>query len=147
MKILDKKLELGTLNRANARPLRAATFIGRSGCLILISVLFLSSLGCKKPAADEGSYYGYGRLAVTCAGECNVSFGSVGKMNNYTVTSTTAVYTFRYQTKYELGITITPVDKDQSLRMEVYSREEMQIFKNSVDRKVNEPWVAQILVP
>ena len=147
MKILDKKFKLGMLNRTNAVPLRAAAFIGRLGCLILISVLFFSNLGCKKLPADEGSYYGYGKLAVTCGGECNVSFGTADKMNNYTVSSTTAVYTFRYQTKYQLGITITPTDKDQSLKMEVYSREEIQIFHNTVNQKVNDPWVSQILVP
>jgi hypothetical protein len=147
MKILHKKLELGRLNHDNARPLRVATFIGRSGSLLLISVLFLSSLGCKKLAGDEGSYYGYGKLAVTCTGNCNVTFGTGDKMSNYTVSATKAVYTFRYQTKYQLGITITPTDKDQSLKMEVYSREEIQIFHNTVDKKVNDPWVAQILVP
>jgi hypothetical protein len=147
MKILDEKLKPGMLNRIGAGTLLAAPFIKRLGGILLIPVLFFLNLGCKKLPPDEGSYYGYGKLAVSCGGVCNVSFGTVGKMNNYTVSSTTAVYTFRYQTKYQLEITITPADKDQSLKMEVYSREEIQIFHNTVNQKVNVPWVSEILVP
>jgi hypothetical protein len=68
-------------------------------------------------------------------------------MNVYDIEANTATYSFRYQTKYNLDITITPTDKDQTVTMAVYSREEKQIFRNSAVRKLNEPWVSHILVP
>lgn len=151
MEILDKKLKLGKLSRVSANTLKLTAFTKRAGCLFLAAVLFFLNSGCKKVSADDsqdkGSYYGYGKLVVACGGECNVSFGEVGKMNVYTISSTTATYSFRYQTKYQLGISITPTDKDQSIKMDVYSREEKQIFHNTVNQKVNVPWESQILVP
>ena len=151
MEILDKKLKLGMLNQGSANALNVTTFIKRVGCLFLAAVSFFANSGCRKLSDEDiqnkGSYYGYGKLVVTCGGECNVSFGEVGKMNVYTISSTTATYSFRYQTKYQLGISITPTDKDQSIKMDVYSREEKQIFHNTVNQKVNVPWQSQILVP
>jgi hypothetical protein len=150
MKILNEKLRFEMRNCISVGFLKPAAFSGKKLCLILLSFALLSSVGCKKisnSTQEPGSYYGYGKLVVNCAGKCNVSFGEIGKMNVYTVEATTATYSFRYQTKYQLGISITPVDKDQNITMDVYSREEKQIFHNTVNQKVNVAWESQILVP
>lgn len=117
--------------------------------LILSAIILLSGTGCKKvqEVTPTESYYGYGKIIVTCESKCHVTFGTGDKLNDYDIDASTATYTFRYQTKYSLDITITPTDKDQRVEMSVYSREEKQIFRNSAVRKVNVPWNSIILVP
>ncbi|WPU92437.1 hypothetical protein SNE25_24220 [Mucilaginibacter sabulilitoris] len=122
---------------------------GKKVGLILSAILIMVGTSCKKvqEVTPTESYYGYGKIIVTCESKCHVTFGTGEKLNDYDIDASTATYTFRYQTKYSLDITITPTDKDQRVEMSVYSREEKQIFRNSAVRKVNVPWNSVILVP
>lgn len=119
----------------------------------LLAVLFASIIlatGCKKtklPVEEEEEYYGYGKLTVECENKCHVSFGTPGKMNEYDVESNKAIYYFRYQTKYNIDIYVTPVDVKQTMEINVFSREEKQIFNNSTRRDVDDTWYSKILVP
>lgn len=118
--------------------------------VIALALTFSLLSGCRKDKSsvdDNPSYYGYGKLTVDCEKKCHVSYGVAGKMNDYDVESGRAVYFFRYQTKYNIDINITPTDAEQTMGLNVYSREEKQIFSNTVRRKVNETWNSKILVP
>jgi hypothetical protein len=118
--------------------------------LILSAIILLSESGCKKTVNSVEpveSTYGYGKLVVTCESKCHISFGVPDKMNVFDIDANTAIYYFRYQTKYNLDIFITPTDKDQTINMDVYSREEKQIFHNAAIKKLNEVWESKILVP
>jgi hypothetical protein len=149
MKKINKNLNWSKPINLSVGTFPALSYNAKRICLLLYTVILLSGLGCKKnnSVADQSSYYGYGKLVVTCGGKCHVLFGVPDKMNAYDIDSTTATYSFRYQTKYDLDITITPTDKDQSISMAVYSREEKQIFHNTVNQKVGVPWHSTILVP
>jgi hypothetical protein len=115
--------------------------------LIAISIFALSSLSsCRKNSVSAESYYGYGKLTVACEKKCHVTFGVPDKMNDFDVDSTMAIYYFRYQSKYDLDIKITPA-VDQNITLNVYSREEKQIFRNTVKGKANVVWESLILVP
>jgi hypothetical protein len=118
-------------------------------CSLLVAITLLCGMACKKVVMEPntGSYYGYGKLVVTCGGKCHIVFGVPDKMNVYDIDSSTATYSFRYQTKYDLNISITPTDTDQNISMAVYSREEKQIFHNTVHQAVNVAWESTILVP
>ncbi|MEN0055486.1 MAG: hypothetical protein AAGC65_17550 [Mucilaginibacter sp.] len=119
--------------------------------LIAIAILTLSSLaGCKKNKAasevDDVSFYGYGKLTVDCEKKCHVTFGDIDKVNDFDVDGTMATYVFRYQSKYNLDIKITP-ETDQNITMNVYSREQYQIFHNTAKRTAGQVWESKILVP
>jgi hypothetical protein len=118
--------------------------------LLAVAILTLSSLsGCKKnsPAqVDDVSFYGYGKLTVDCEKKCHVTFGDIDKINDFDVDGTMATYVFRYQSKYNLDIKITP-EVDQNVTLNVYSREQYQIFHNTAKRTAGEIWESKILVP
>ena len=149
MKKIDKKLDWNKPVNLSLGAFPALSYNAKRIWLLVCTIILLSGLGCKKnnSEADKNTYYGYGKLVITCDGKCHIVFGTPDKLNAYDVDSNTATYTFRYQTKYNLDITITPVDKDQNISMSVYSREEKQIFHNTVNQKVAVPWHSTILVP
>ncbi|NCD67960.1 hypothetical protein [Mucilaginibacter agri] len=119
--------------------------------LAILAIAPVLMAGCKKTQAtseeDPASYYGYGKLTVDCESKCHVSFGTPGKMNEFDVQATKATYYFRYQTKYDIDINITPLDVTQTMTLNVFSREEKQIFNNTVRKNVGEVWNSTILVP
>jgi hypothetical protein len=126
------------------RGLPVSTIRRIAGLFIVVTLIVTS--GCRK-VKDEESYYGYGKLTVECEGKCHISFGTADRMNIYDVDSNTGIYFIRYQTKYNLAISITPTDRDQNITMNVYSREQKQIFHNAAKRKLNEVWESQIVIP
>lgn len=113
--------------------------------LALICLIVLAGAGCKK--VNEDRDYGYAKIVVKCEKKCDVLYGSAEKMNKFDVDANTATYYQRYQRNYNLDISITPVDADQSIDLSVYSREEKQIFHNAVVRKSNVLWNSKIVVP
>ncbi|GGH18096.1 hypothetical protein GCM10007352_28600 [Mucilaginibacter phyllosphaerae] len=113
---------------------------------MLVCIIILTAVGCKK-ADNEDRNYGYAKIIVKCEKKCNVLYGTPEKMNAFDVEASTATYYQRYQRNYNLDINITPVDADQSIDLSVYSREEKQIFHNSVVRKSNVLWNSKILIP
>jgi hypothetical protein len=149
MKNFNKKFSWVKPAPISIVPFSSILYKGKKVALLFSAIILLSESGCKKvtSAAPTEDYYGYGKLIVECESKCHISFGVPDKMNVYDIEASAATYSFRYQTKYDLDITITPTDKDQKVTMSVYSREEKQIFRNSAVRKVNEPWVSKILVP
>ncbi|RZK13261.1 MAG: hypothetical protein EOO43_18195, partial [Flavobacterium sp.] len=129
------------------KQVRKHRFTSNMMYLIAISSILFAS-GCKKgklpPVEDkEEDYYGYGKLTVECQKKCHVEFGEPGKMNIYDVESNKAVYFFRYQTKYNIDIYVTPIDGEQTMELNVFSREEKQIFNSSVKRNANETWYSK----
>jgi hypothetical protein len=114
---------------------------------VFMAITLFIAPGCRKLDKNDESYYGYGKLTVQCESKCHISFGTPDKMNVYDVDSNTGIYYFRYQTKYNMDIFITPTDRDQNIIMNVYSREQKQIFHNAANRKVNVVWESKILVP
>ena len=149
MKNFNKKLSWIEPACMSMAPFLSMLNKGKRAGVILSMLILVFASGCKKmkDEAPTESYYGYGKLIVDCESKCHISFGTADKMNVYDIDSNKATYYFRYQTKYNLDITITPTDKDQRVGMSVYSREEKQIFENSALRKVNVAWESKILVP
>ncbi|AYL95247.1 hypothetical protein [Mucilaginibacter celer] len=126
-----------------------STRIGITAAVLMLFTLITAS-GCRKLQTvqkDSESNYGYGKLTVQCESKCHISFGTADRMNVYDVDANTGVYYIRYQTKYQLDISITPTDVDQNIIMNVYSREEKQIFHNAAKRKLNDVWESKILIP
>lgn len=122
----------------------------RIAAVMLTLFTLITASGCRKLQSvetDSESNYGYGKLTVQCESKCHISFGTPDKMNIYDVDSNTGVYYIRYQTKYQLDISITPTDVDQNIIMNIYSREEKQIFHNAAKRKLNDVWESKILIP
>ena len=119
------------------------------GLSILLFSVTLLGYGCKsKLPVEKEEYYGYGKLSVYCEKKCHVKYGEPGKMNEYDVEADTAAYYFRYQSKYNIDIDITPSDETQKLELWVRSREDKSIFHNSVNAQpVNVSWNTKILVP
>lgn len=115
-------------------------------CAIFLSSSIFLFTGCKKSSVDDVSYYGYGKLTVDCEKKCHVTFGADDKLNDFDVEGTMATYVFRYQSKYDLDIKVTPVE-DQNITLNVYSREQRQIFHNTAKRTGAEVWRSIILVP
>ena len=114
--------------------------------ILIMMIVLLAAAGCKK--ADTGDRdYGYAKIVVKCEKKCDVSFGTPDKMNSYTVEASTGTYYQRYQRNYNVDINITPIDANQKLDLSVYSREEKQIFSNSVLRASNDTWISKILIP
>ncbi|RVU02456.1 hypothetical protein EOD41_00515 [Mucilaginibacter limnophilus] len=144
IKNYDRSLQTNTGANGHLRIFKK----GMLPALLFLTIIFVG--GCKKtklPVEKEESYYGYGKLTVECEKKCHVSFGVPGKMNEYDVESNKAIYFFRYQTKYNIDIYVTPLDAKQTMEINVFSREEKQIFNNSVRRDVNDTWYSKILVP
>lgn len=147
MKKLNKNSnENGPVN-LSMTPLCALTNNTKRVFLMLSAIILLCGAGCKKVNSTPDNYYGYGKLVISCGGKCHIEFGAASKMNVFDIDTSTATYSFRYQTKYDLNISITPTDKDQTVSLAVYSREEKQIFHNTVTQKVNVAWESTILVP
>lgn len=113
---------------------------------ILLGATLLSAAGCKKSKIDDPSYYGYGKLTVDCEKKCHVTFGEGDKLNDFDVDGTMATYVFRYQSKYDIDIKVTPVE-EQNITLNVYSREERQIYHNTALRPAGTAWRSVILVP
>jgi hypothetical protein len=114
--------------------------------MLLLCVVVLAGTGCKK-LANEDRDYGYAKIIVKCEKKCNVMYGMPDKVNSFEVEASTATYYQRYQRNYSLEINITPVDADQNIDLSVYSREEKQIFHNSVVRLANVLWNSKIVIP
>jgi hypothetical protein len=138
------KKELSSLNLVPSLKSRCKTLSFRKGIIIL--TMLIAAVGCKKNVTQDRNY-GYAKLTVECEKKCNVSFGTPDKMNAYEVEASMAVYYIRYQTQYNLDLNVTPVDVDQKIALNVYSREEKQIFHNESVRTANELWYSKILIP
>lgn len=119
-----------------------------SQCLIVLIAVFMFS-SCKKDASSTNGDrdYGYAKIVIKCEKKCHVSYGTPDKMNEYDVEASTATYYQRYQRNYDLDINITPVDADQNIDLGVYSREEKQIFHNSILREANVTWNTKVVIP
>lgn len=138
------------LNKTSIKLSAYACQLKKTPVLTILAIAPVLMAGCKKQTVVEdnpASYYGYGKLTVECEHKCHVSFGTPGKMNEYDVEATKSVYYFRYQSKYDLDINITPIDTTQKMTLNVFSREEKQIFNNTVTKGVNDTWNSLILVP
>jgi hypothetical protein len=138
------KKELSSLNLVPSLKSRCKTLSFRKGIIIL--TILIAAVGCKKDVTQDRNY-GYAKLTVECEKKCNVSFGTVDNMTAYDVDASMAVYYIRYQTQYNLDLNVTPVDVDQKITLNVYSREEKQIFHNESVRTANELWYSKILIP
>lgn len=117
------------------------------GNAILAIVALLSVTGCKKQAGETDPGYGIGKVSVLCAKKCHVSYGTADKLTEADVDSTKASYTFKYARNYNLIVKITPLEVDQTVNLNVFSRENKQIYGNTASRKANEVWTSTILVP
>jgi len=137
----------------NLKTLRAkkwAKFIGSFTfkSIALFSVVLLLNSGCKKSentVADRD--YGYAKLTVECPGKCHVNYGTGSTFSDIDVENSQAIYYIRYQRNYELTLNVTPIDVDQNVVINVYSREEKQIFRNTALKKVNETWTTKVVIP
>lgn len=109
--------------------------------------IMIATTGCVKKDLSQDRDYGYGKLTVECEKKCSVSFGTPDKMNIYDIDGSMAIYYIRYQAKYNLDINVTPIDEDQRVILNVYSREEKQIFHNEAIREANELWYSKIIIP
>lgn len=116
-------------------------------CLALLTVIFMLNTGCKKGSVNADKDYGNGRLTVQCSGLCNVSYTVADVEKNVTVDKAVGTYSIKYQRNYALKINVTPADVDQSIVVNVYSRENKQIYHNEANKKLNEVWSAQVLIP
>ncbi len=122
------------------------SFFFKSMALFSVTLLLIS--GCKKNQnANKDRDFGYAKLTVECAGRCNVSYGTGTSLSEIEVVKSQAVYYPRYQRNYDLIVNVTPIDIDQNVIVNVYSREEKQIFRNSAIRKVGETWTTKVFIP
>ena len=144
MKNLGNNSNSLCINRS-AKVIQSITF----KCMLLFSVVLLLGTGCKKNknVVNTDRDYGYAKLTVECAGKCHVSYGTGTTLSEIDVEKSQAVYYIRYQRNYDLVVNVTPIDVDQNVIINVYSREEKQIFRNSAVKKVGETWTAKVLIP
>jgi hypothetical protein len=138
------KKELSGLNLASSLKRRCKALSFGKGIVML--TIMITAAGCKKDVTQDRNY-GYAKLTVQCEKTCNVSFGTADTMTSYTVDASMAVYYIRYQSQYNLDLNVTPVDVDQKIALNVYSREEKQIFHNESVRTANVLWNSKILIP
>jgi hypothetical protein len=117
------------------------------GNIVLIIIVLLSVTGCKKQAVNTDPGYGEGKVSILCEKQCHVSYGTADKLTEVDVDSTKSSYYFKYARNYNLVIKITPLNVDQTVNLNVFSRENKQIFGNTASRKANEVWTSTILVP
>lgn len=117
--------------------------------MLLFSVILLLNSGCKKNSntTNADRDYGYAKLTVECAGQCHISYGTGTTLSEIDVDRSQAVYYIRYQRSYDLTLNVTPIDVDQNVNINVYSREEKQIYHNSAVKKVGETWTTKVLIP
>jgi hypothetical protein len=144
MKNLGNNLNSLCINRS-AKFIQSITF----KCMLLFSVVLLLGTGCKKNknVVNTDRDYGYAKLTVECAGKCHVSYGTGTTLSEIDVEKSQAVYYIRYQRNYDLIVNVTPIDVDQNVIINVYSREEKQIFRNTAVKKVGETWTTKVLIP
>jgi|GEM_PF-3469151 len=118
-------------------------------CILLFSVVLLLSSGCKKNKNEVNTDrdYGYAKLTVECTGQCHINYGTGTTLSEIDVDKSQAIYYIRYQRNYDLILNVTPIDIDQNVIINVYSREEKQIFRNSAVKKVGETWTTKVLIP
>lgn len=118
-------------------------------CMLVLSAVILLGTGCKKStnAVNNDRDYGYAKLTIECAGKCHVSYGTGTTLSEIDVEKSQAIYYIRYQRNYDLTVNVTPTDVDQNVILNVYSREEKQIFRNSAVKKVGETWTTKVLIP
>ncbi|MDB5287324.1 MAG: hypothetical protein JWR05_2273 [Mucilaginibacter sp.] len=129
-------------DRFNAQAVKRFLF----GNIVLIIVL-LSITGCKKQSVSTDKQFGDAKLTVECAKKCHVSYGTADKLTEADIDSTIGTYTIKYERNYNLVIKVMPLNEDQRIVLNVFSRENKQIFTNSATRKVNELWTSTVLIP
>lgn len=117
------------------------------GNIVLIIIVLLSVSGCKKQTVSTDKLYGDGKLSVQCEKKCHVSYGTADKLTETDIDSAIGTYDFQYQRNYNLVIKVMPLNEDQKISLNVFSRENKQIFSNSATRKVNELWTSTVVVP
>jgi hypothetical protein len=117
------------------------------GNIVLIIIVLLSVTGCKKQSVSSDTEFGEGKVSVECEKQCHVSYGTADKLTEVDIDSTKATYSFQYVRSYSLVVKITPLSVDQKVNLNVFSRENKQIFGNIATRKANELWTSTILVP
>lgn len=117
--------------------------------ITLLLVISLIGVGCKKKenSTNPDRDFGYAKVTIDCAGKCQVSYGTADKLTSLEVDRQQAIYYIRYQRNYNLVVNVTPLDVDQNIILNVYSREEKQIFRNAAVRKVGEVWNTQVFIP
>ena len=117
------------------------------GNIVLIIIALLSVSGCKKETVSTDKEFGDGRVSVECEKKCHVSYGTADKLTEADIDSAIGTYSFRYQRNYNLVIKVMPLNEDQKVSLNVFSRENKQIFTNSATRKANELWTSTVVVP
>jgi hypothetical protein len=117
------------------------------GNIVLMIIVLLSVTGCKKQSVSTDKEFGDGSLSVQCEKKCHVSYGTADKLTETDIDSAIGTYNFKYQRNYNLVIKVMPLNEDQKIILNVFSRENKQIFTNSTVRKVNELWTSNVLVP
>ena len=114
--------------------------------IVLLSIALSLNTGCRKDGnADQE--FGTAKLSVDCAGKCRVTYTVAEAVNNADIEKTQATYNIKYKRNYALKVSVTPIDVEQKIVVNVFSRETKQIYHNATNRKVNDTWSAQILVP
>jgi hypothetical protein len=141
----SEKKELAGFNLVPSLKRRCKTSSLGKGIAML--TIMIAATGCVKKSLNQDRDYGYAKLTVECEKKCNVSFGTADKMTAYDVDASMAVYYIRYKSQYNLDLNVTPIDVDQKINLNVYSREEKQIFHNESVRTANEVWYSKILIP
>ncbi|MBE9585864.1 hypothetical protein IM792_15515 [Mucilaginibacter sp. JRF] len=115
--------------------------------LVLIALMFV---GCKKDKSDEDSRdtdYGYAKLTVTVEKKAHVAYGGGDKYAEFDINQGTATYYIRYKRNYPLDLQVTPLESDQRVNINVYSREEKQIFNLNEIKQAGVLWTAKVTIP
>lgn len=139
------KIEI-TKSKLSNGGLKATLWYGRL-TVLAAAILVVSAWGCKKDADNLDRDYGYAKITIACKNKCHISFPVADGQTEYDAENETSISYVRYRRNFNLNINITPVDKDQEVTFNVYSREERQIFHNVSIRKVNEVWNSKIMIP
>jgi hypothetical protein len=115
--------------------------------IVLIAIVLLSVTGCKKSPVNTDKQFGEGKLSVECEKKCHVSYGTADKLTEADIEASVGTYYFTYERNYNLVIKVMPVNEDQRINLNVFSRENKQIFGNEASRKANELWTSTVIVP
>jgi hypothetical protein len=114
--------------------------------LVLIALMFV---GCKKDKSEDSrdTDYGYAKLTVTVEKKAHIAYGGGDKYAEFDVNQGTATYYIRYKRNYPLDLQVTPLESAQRINVNVYSREEKQIFNLNEIKQADVVWTAKVTIP
>ena len=115
-------------------------------CIVLLCIVLCCNTACRKDTNADREF-GVAKLTVDCEGKCHVTYTVADVVNNADIEKSQASYSIKYKRNYALKVNVTPTDVEQKIVVNVYSREAKQIYHNETNRKVNDVWSAQIIVP